>query len=357
MGWATVVKVINQLTETGLVTERGTTDGPLRSRAVLYGLRGDRPLCIGVDIEYGTTRVVLTNLAGDVLGEDAESTPATPSADDTFAFFESLLSRFCERRDVGYRDLAGIGIGLPGIGFPLPSRKENEELARELEARLSRHFETLVRVGTNTHAYATFEKWSNETFASGDFILVSIRAGVGTGIFHGGRLYTGAHGLAGEMGHMKVGHRVRCRCGAVGCLEAVTNQGYLARRYAAEVMHNENWCPNGEPACLHAGLSDLFSRAGDGEPAARAIVEETAGYLAHALAHAVITLDITNLIVSGHFGPDGEAIVEPMKEMMARVLLPDMTFELRYVPLDPRGHTMGAALLALRDFFVDIPEV
>jgi hypothetical protein len=41
-----------------------------------------------------------------------------------------------------------------------------------------------------------------------------------------------------------------------------------------------------------------------------------------------------------------------MKEMMARELLPDMTFELRYVPLDPRGHTMGAALLALRDFFI-----
>jgi hypothetical protein len=36
-------------------------------------------------------------------------------------------------------------------------------------------------------------------------------------------------------------------------------------------------------------------------------------------------------------------------------LLPDIEFDLRYMPLDPIGHTMGAALLVFRDFFVDIP--
>lgn len=355
MGWATVVKVINQLTEEGLVLQTGMTDDTPRSRANLYGLRVDRPLAVGIDVEYTTTRLILTNLAGDVRAETMLETPANPSSGETSAFFENAIDTFCAGHAVDPADLAGVGIGIPGIGFPTRSRKSNEAEARRLERELSARFGTLVRIGTNTHSYAAFEKWSNETFASSDFIFVSIRTGVGTGIFQNGQLYLGVNGLAGEVGHMKVGHSGRCRCGAEGCLEAVTNQSYLADRYRREVLTDPTWCADADPRCLHAGLADLFTRAARGEPAAREIVDSVAAYLGKGIASAIIVLDITNILVSGHFGPDGDALLAPLRAVIERELLPDITFDVRYVPLDPTGHTMGAALLVLRDFFVDIP--
>jgi predicted NBD/HSP70 family sugar kinase len=355
MGWATVVKVINQLTDDGLVLLAGTTDDTPRSRANLYGLRADRPLAVGIDVEYKTTRVVLTNLAGDILAESMHPTPLQPADGETARFFEGIIEEFCSSNEVSSADLAGVGIGIPGIGFPMRSRKENEAEARKLEGTLSRGFGTLVRIGTNTHSYAAFEKWSNETFDSSNFLFVSIRTGVGTGIFNNGQLYVGVNGLAGEVGHMKVGHQGTCRCGARGCLEAVTNQRHLAGRYRNEVLEDPGWCADEEPGCLHAGLADLFARAADGELAAREIIEDTAAYLGKGIANAIIVLDITNIIVSGHFGPRGDAIIRPLRDVISGELLPDIEFDVRYVPLDPTGHTMGAALLVLRDFFVDIP--
>jgi predicted NBD/HSP70 family sugar kinase len=355
MGWATVVKVINQLTDDGLVLQTGTTDDTPRSQASLYGLRADRPLAVGIDVEYKTTRVVLTNLAGDVRAESMHRTPSNSEPAATFRFFEDVIARFCEDHRIDSADLAGVGIGIPGIGFPTSSRKQNESEARTLEEELTARFETLVRIGTNTHSYAAFEKWSNETFASSDFVFVSIRTGVGTGIFQNGQLYVGVNGLAGEVGHMKVGHDARCRCGAVGCLEAVINQRHLAARSRREVLGDPEWCPEDDPRCLHAGLADLFSRAARGDSAAREIVDTFARYLGIGIAHTIIVLDITNILISGHFGPDGDTVIPTLREVVSGELLPDIEFDLRYMPLDPIGHTMGAALLVFRDFFVDIP--
>ena len=310
---------------------------------------------MGIDVEYKTTRVILTNLAGDILAQAMHRTPPDPDPAGTVGFFENIIAGFCEDHQIDSADLAGVGIGIPGIGFPTRSRKENESEARKLEEQLTARFDTLVRVGTNTHSYAAFEKWSNETFASSDFVFVSIRTGVGTGIFQNGQLYVGVHGLAGEIGHMKVGHGARCRCGAIGCLEAVINQRHLAARYRHEVLENPEWCADDDPRCLHAGLHDLFSRAARGEPKARDVIDTFAQYLGQGIAHIIIVLDITNILISGHFGPDGDTVIPTLRNVVAGELLPDIEFDLRYVPLDPTGHTMGAALLVLRDFFVDIP--
>jgi len=360
LGWATVVKVINQLTDEGIIYCAGTTpsnESHVGNPASLYALRLDRPLAIGIDVEYKTTRVVLTNLAGEILKEGTHRTPHHAPKDEVKRFFQNCIEEFVADGDISPSDLAGIGIGIPGIGFPSRYRKDNAERARELERYLGEIFDTPVRIGTNTHSYAVFEKWSNDTFPASDFIFLSIRTGVGTGIFLRGHLYTGMNGLAGEIGHMKVvANGSPCRCGSVGCLETVVNQHYLLQQYRTNVLKDPTWCLQSDPNCLYDGLSDLFSRAKAGEKDARAVVDTAARYLGESIANAMVVLDITNIVMSGHFGEDGDAIVEPMREVIRERILPNVPFDLRYCSFDPDGYTLGAALLVLRDFFVDIPS-
>jgi len=213
-----------------------------------------------------------------------------------------------------------------------------------------------VQIETNTKAYTVFEKWYNKTFGYEDFIFVSIRTGVGTGIIHNGRLYSGSHGLAGEIGHMKVvPNGPTCRCGSAGCMETVVNQNYLFEQYRTNVIKDVGWLPGSNQEQLYSGLADLFTRAARGEEAASAVVRNAAQYLGYCLANAITVLDITNIIVSGHFGANGNAIIEPLREVIRDSILPRVEFNLTYCPFDPTGHIRGAALLVLKEYFVDVP--
>lgn len=363
IGWATVVKVVTQLGEDGIVEQKGITidkPGDLRSSSELYGLRSDYPLTIGIDVEYNTTRLVLTNLAGDIIGSiDQHDTPHGATFPEVVEFLSRVIEKFIRQHSIRYDYLVGVGIGIPGIGFPVQSRRENQLVAQKLENELQERFGVNVRVGTNTHAYTVFEKWTNETFASDDFIFVSIRTGVGTGIFEGGTLYTGMTGLSGEIGHMKlIPGGAPCRCGGTGCVETIVNEHHLVHEYRMHVLKDPNWCLDSiDQRCRFEGLADLFSRAKAGDPAATRIVEGAARYLGKAIANCIAVLDITNIILSGHFGPDGDIWIPVLRDIVRSEVLPGVDIDIRYIPFDANGHTLGAALLVLNQFFLDVPAL
>jgi N-acetylglucosamine repressor len=359
MGWATAVKVISQLMDEGIIECSGIARRETKRQgknAYLYSLTPHKPLAIGVDVEYKTTRIVLTNLSGTALAQGTYNTPQNVNDQETKDFLRGSIEDFIRQYEIESSGLDGIGIGVPGIGFPTGSRLDNIEKARILEAYLREVFRTSIRIETNTKAYAVFEKWSNETFSYRNFIFVSIRTGVGTGIFYSGKLFNGTHGLSGEIGHMKVvPNGPACRCGSSGCMETVVNQNYLYQQYRTNVIKEAGWSTESGEMALFEGLSDLFTRARKGEEAAVPIVKTASSYLGHCIANAITVLDIDNIIISGHFGPDGDVILDPLREVIRANILPKVEFNLSYYPFDPNGHTRGAALLVLTDYFVDIP--
>jgi len=359
MGWATAVKAISQLMDEGIIECSGIARRQTKKQgknAYLYSLTDRKPLAIGVDVEYKTTRIVLTNLSGTALAQGTYKTPQHVNDQETKDFLRSSIEDFMQQNGIEGSELDGIGIGVPGIGFPTGSRLDNIEKAQILEEYLGSVFHASIRIETNTKAYAVFEKWSNETFSYRNFIFVSIRTGVGTGIFYSGKLFNGVHGLSGEIGHMKVvPNGPACRCGSSGCMETVVNQNYLYQQYRTNVIKDAGWSPESGENALFEGLADLFTRAKAGDEAAIAIVNTASSYLGHCIANAITVLDINNIIISGHFGPDGDAILAPLRDVIHANILPKVEFNLSYYSFDQNGHTRGAALLVLTDYFVDIP--
>jgi predicted NBD/HSP70 family sugar kinase len=357
MGWATAVKVIGQLTEAGIAERLGTVrgDGGRKGkRAYLYGLTRTNPLAVGVDVEYRTTSMVLTNLKGETLARKALPT-VNPTSDRAIrSFLHKTIVSFL--KIAGSSDtVCGVGIGIPGIGFPSDSRLDNIEKMRDLEVRLSDRLGLPVRVSDNTKAYAVFEQWSNQTFPLEDFIFISVRTGVGSGIFHRGNLYLGNHGLSGEIGHIPVvPGGIPCRCGNRGCMETIVGQRNLFREYSERVLGNPENMTEPDPRVIQRGLADLFTRARRGEEEPLKIVTVAAGHLGRCLAMAIMVLDITNVVVSGHFGPDGDVMIEPVRAAIQENLLPGSVFTVKYLPFDPLGHVQGAALLILKDYFIDM---
>ena len=97
--------------------------------------------------------------------------------------------------------------------------------------RLSQHFGVPALVDNDVNIMAVGEHWVN--WRDEDFLLfVKIGTGIGSGIVARGHVHRGADGAAGDIGHIHVrGHDdVVCRCGNVGCLEAVAGGRALANR-------------------------------------------------------------------------------------------------------------------------------
>ncbi|MCC9306566.1 ROK family transcriptional regulator [Kitasatospora sp. RB6PN24] len=81
-----------------------------------------------------------------------------------------------------------------------------------------------VSIENDVKALTVTEHWFGEGIGTEYFALVTIGAGIGSGLVVNGELVAGAYGVAGELGHICVDPAgPRCHCGAVGCVEAIAS--------------------------------------------------------------------------------------------------------------------------------------
>ena len=355
MSWATAVKYVAKFQNLGIIRAAGTSYRAVHKgkNSYVYALTNTFPLAIGIDIEYRTTSMVLTNLSGEILGNVTFNTPANPTTKELRTFLTESIDEFIGGMSEEYGDqIIGIGIGIPGIAIPSWLRGETSHDSVDLVLYLEQHYDTSVVVENNVRAYTVFEQWDKSAFAFDNFILISIRTGVGSGIILNGQLFSGPYHLAGEVGHFVVVDDGRpCRCGMSGCLETVVNNNALYEAYRAEVLSLSVKTGTYSLQDVHAGLNDLFRRAAEGNPAAKSIVERAATWLAVPLAHMIMVLNVPHVIISGDFGEHGTELLQPLEFHIKRVLLPKLDLSLVYYPYDNIGFTRGAALLVLGQYF------
>jgi predicted NBD/HSP70 family sugar kinase len=352
MGWATVVKIVNRLGEAGILARAGTAPktGGLGKNAYVFDLSPRLPLALGIDIEYSYTHLVLANLKNEILSQHSIKTPRKPDMKQLEDFIVHTASAFM-RSSVQQSDYVhGIGIGLP-----LWLATERQVPFFEMKSRLSRKLHMEVRVENNVRAYTMYKKWAGKAFHLKDFILITIRGGVGTGIFLDGSLLRGAQGLAGELGHLTLeGDGRECRCGKKGCLETLVNQYVLYQSYVEKVLGEAVRAEEDfTEQRISQGLVDLFARAKQSEPVAVQVVREAALYLAEGIAILIKILNIPDIILAAHFGAYGDVLLPYIEEELNDRILPQTQYRLSYYPLENMGFTLGAALLILRDYYSD----
>ena len=352
MGWATVVKFINRLLKEGIIECVGTSPRIEQKgkNAYIYNLSDSKPLAIGIDIEYSTTTIILANLKGEIFSEETAKTPENPNQRQLSDFLYTLISKFMKKNVSNPNNVVGIGIGIPGIGIPSWIEQSGDNFV-DISNYLKSKFGVNVVLEINTRAYTMFEKWDKRIFSQDDFLFLSIRTGVGTGIFIKDKLFTGYQGLAGELGHFNVvKNGIQCRCGKKGCLETEVNQFRLYQKYIEDVIGKQSTSIKPSLKEVYEGLSNLFSLAKKGHHAALKIITQTSEYLGYVLSHAIMVLNVPSVIISGHFGSDGNVILPILKKAISKNILSKINFNLEYYPFDIRGHTLGSALLILRDF-------
>jgi glucokinase len=186
-------------------------------------------------------------------------------------------------------------------------------------------------------------------------VCITLGTGIGGGVAIGGQLLRGAHGVAAELGHVRVvpgGHP--CGCGAHGCLEQYASGRALVRegRTQAEA---------GSPAAAQllevCGITDpaeltgpmITKAAAGGDPLAIALLEELGRWLGEGMASIATLFDPTVIVVGGGVSAAGELLLKSAEQAFEQTLpARENRPHARFVPaeLGNEAGIIGAAGLA-----------
>ncbi|GAA4980684.1 hypothetical protein GCM10023205_57180 [Yinghuangia aomiensis] len=151
-----------------------------------------------------------------------------------------------------------------------------------------------VRMENEANLGALGELWYGAGRGSGSYVYVSGEAGIGAGLVVDGELFRGAHGAAGEIGHVVVDPSgPLCACGGRGCVEQIAGLDAVLRAAAIEGVDG------GGAGHLPDATAELLRRLETGDALAAAAVEAAGGGMAVALIAAVNLLDPDTVVLGG----------------------------------------------------------
>ncbi|PAZ13324.1 sugar kinase [Streptomyces sp. SA15] len=167
------------------------------------------------------------------------------------------------------------------------------------------------------------------------FLFVPLGTGIAGAIGIGGRVEAGAHGFAGEIGHIVVRPGgTPCPCGQRGCLE----------RYASAAAVSEAWAEACEDP--EADAADCAKAVTSGDPNAVRVWQDAVDALADGLVTALTLLDPRTLIIGGGLAEAGETLFTPLREAVRRRVTFQKPPSIVPAALGDTAGCLGAGLLA-----------
>ena len=288
-----------------------------------------------IDLGGTNVRAVIAGLDGKISGDDRRPSHASDGLDATIETLLASLAQACSAAGVEASALGGLGVATPGWvdtergivpAAPQLVGWRDVPLVEMLQERLG----LIVRLENDANAAALGENVFGAGRGTRHMLYITVSTGVGAGIIADGRLYGGAKGSAGEIGHTIVDPSgPPCGCGKRGCLESLSSGTAIARR-AVEAVDR------GDSAVLaaireregHLAARLVADAARQGDAASIAIYEEAGFFLGIALANAVNLLSPEAIVLGGGvmqakdlFLPRAEetmrdrALDEPLKHM------------------------------------------
>jgi glucokinase len=316
-------------------------------------------------IDLGGTKILslVVDMLGEVHGVDIRPTEAHQGPEAVLRRMAESLTAALVEAGRGMK-LEAVGVAAPGpIDFAQGIVVEAPNLPGWSNVPVAELIADLMGCPAVLENDANAAAWGEFTLGAGrgshHLVYLTVSTGIGGGLVLDGRLYRGANGAAGEIGHIPlVDDGPPCGCGARGCLEALASGTAIARR-AGEVLAR-----GGAPllARLAAGnppSARLVSEAaahGDGD--ARAILEEAGYHLGRGLTAVANIFNPDHIVLGGGVMKSGDFILRPaLREVQARALrLAREHVRIALATLGDRSGALGAAMLARELVVKEIEE-
>jgi glucokinase len=258
---------------------------------------------LGIDIGGTKTHAVVLDDAGAVRAEVRLPTGFGPAEVVETAVLTA--ERLAAQTGIAIGAFVSVGVGVPGtvdhetgrVVHAVNLGLDGLDLAADLGARLGAR----VRIDNDVNA-AALGAYRSMPEAVTSMAYLNLGTGVAAGLVLDGRLWRGAGGVAGEVGHIPVDpDGAVCRCGQRGCLETIASGSGVAARW---------------PTDAPRPVADLFAAADVGSATAIAVRSQFVEGVAAAVRILVLTVGVDVVVVGGGVS----AIGEPLRAQVAGAL-------------------------------------
>lgn len=287
---AAVTKAVTPLIGAGFVVER---DDPRSAPAVgrpvsPLAVARDHAHIIGIKVTAERTYGVLTDLGANVLARQDQANDSAEVADVA----NTVRGVVDDLRALSTATVEGVGVALSGDVDRESGVVRDSPLLSWRGVRFAAMLEALIGIPVvlenDVRALTTTEVLFGSGRDADSFAVITIGTGVGCGLFLNGRIVHGAHGVAGEIGHLPLAPAdALCSCGRYGCVEAVAStQAILAR------IRDGHSDPT-------LSIDRAFELAHQGDPVARTAFEQAGGVIGAALAALVNLVGPELVVIAG----------------------------------------------------------
>lgn len=307
-----------------------------------------RDYVLGVDVGGTKLATVLATRDGEILHKVRLPTEQERGPEFGVARLISMLHRNLEEKGVAPEAVMGIGVacGSPmdaerGIILGPPNLQSwNPVPIKEI---LEGEFGIYTRLENDANAGALAEWLFGAGRGRRHVIYMTMGTGIGGGLILDGRLYRGANGNAGEVGHMRVVPEdgPLCGCGKRGCLEAFCSGPAIARRTrAALVAHPDSLILKLAGSVEAVTAEHLFAAARQGDELALRLVDETAHYLGVGLANVIQALNPEVIVLGTIATMQGDFFLDRVRRVVRAETWPQMAKVVEILP-SPLGDSVG----------------
>ncbi|MBX3314971.1 MAG: ROK family protein [Actinobacteria bacterium] len=317
------------------------------------------PIVCGFDL--GGTKLGGIAVEPDGTEPIVEDRRPTPSGSD------ELVAAVVELRDSlldgaasavgGPVELVAAGLGAPGLVDRSGTLRYGPNLPGVVDAPLASLLREALGVPVVVDNDATCAAWAEHergaARGANHSITITLGTGIGAGITVKGEVLRGAHGFAGEPGHMVVDpHGPLCPCGRRGCWERYGSGSGLGRlaREAVEAGRGARLLElaGGDVERVRGELVSQAAAEGDAE--AIEVVRRFAWWVALGIANLVNILDSELVVIGGGLVDAGDVLLDPVRAAYQELVMgADHREPVPIVPaaLGSRAGAWGAALLAM----------
>lgn len=340
----TVSSLVAELTGEGVVIEAGRDDraaGRTGRPGRLVQLVGGRGLVVGVDLAHDVVRLAVCDLAGTVVAEHTEPLDADADGPDTLQRTGALVNELIESTGISRTRFMRLVLGLPGAVDTRTGHVVADRMPRwsGIDPRPALHASTgLAAIAENdADLCALGERDFGAARGLSDVVHVKASDGIGIGLLISGRLYRGAHGGAGEIGHVQVReHGDLCICGSRGCLESIAALPPVLA--AMRVVH-----PDVRSA------DDLRHLVEAGDRVAVRAVTDAGALIGKVVADLCNVLAPQAVVVGGELAAGGPYLAGAVRDAIARYTTSRTAGSIAVLEgeLGPRAAVLGAVAAAV----------
>ena len=310
---------------------------------------------IGVDVGGTGIQIGVVDKEYHIIQESSIPTRTDIPFEEQVKHIADCIVSTVQAAGLNEDDIESVGIGIPGIA----SAKTGEIIKctnmgwyhvpfRDV---FNRYLNKPVHIDNDANVAALAESVAGISAGTSSSVFITIGTGIGSGIIINGRIWSGAHHIGAELGHVIFDlDGVPCTCGNHGCLERYCSATALIRMAREAVAEQPDSLilrsVNMDPSRIEAKTG--FDAARQGDTLAVSVYNRYTDYLAQAIASVVNLLDPEVIVLGGGVSKAGHFLLDPLTQKYKQyIVFNDQPLPpVKIAVLGPEAGIIGAAMLS-----------